>query len=200
MTWCYCQCLWYLDLLFPVSLAFLSSSMRGPMTFSAVSMRPLKVGSTMKSMNPVHKENTQGMTGEIVWAVAVQKQTLFIFHDNLFTICFYCSRTVRGNKHFCCHLLNMCTSAVPQQVSLWNHNWCTVKSVWLERRSIVSYPHLPLWLMGILTYLRLCDHGGFAVTQGGKGEAELDLLISLEETVTGATQTRCVNGALKSAV
>lgn len=54
--------------------------------------------------------------------------------------------------------------------------------------------------MGILTYLRLCNHGGFAVTQGGKGEAELDLLISLEETVTGATQTRCVNGALKSAV
>lgn len=49
--------------------------------------------------------------------------------------------------------------------------------------------------MAILTYLRLRDHGGFAVTQGGKGEAELDLLISLEET-----QTRCVNGALKSAV
>lgn len=56
-------------------------------------------------------------------------------------------------------------------------------------------PHLPLRLMAILTYLRLRDHGGFAVTQGGKGEAELDLLISLEET-----QTRCVNGALKSAV
>lgn len=52
-------CLRYLVLLFPVSLAFRSSSISGPMTFSAVSIRTLKVGSTMKSMNPAHRENSE---------------------------------------------------------------------------------------------------------------------------------------------
>lgn len=83
-------------------------------------------------------------------------------------ICFYCSKTVKKQQTlFVCHMLNMCTSTVPQQVSLWNHNWCTVNSVWLERRLIASYPtcHCDWW-----QFLPICDCAIMVALRSHRGE------------------------------
>lgn len=85
----------------------------------------------------------------------------------------------------------MCNSTVPQQASLLTHNLYPVNSAAMVYFFSVipgaQCTDLPVvlnshWVMDVLTDLWLSDHGGFAVAEGRKREAELNLFISLEKT------------------